>query len=190
MTIPAGFGQISVEHSGGGIVGSAFWTLGFDNNASDTAADIADYINTTLIGGDYLDCLSSSVFFVGVHVKLGPDATGPSAFEANGNNGTVGGNAAPPNIAGLVHKNTSLGGRQGRGRLFVPGLAEAFLAQDGLITSEYSGLLQTLFTGLGGSMILNSLPPMLLHADALSPTAIDTLTVDPMVATQRRRLRR
>ena len=190
MTIPAGFGQISVVHVGGGIENEAIWTIGFDNNAGDTAADIADLIQTNLGTGDYLDLLSSSVDVTSVRVKLGPDATGPTAESPPVGTGTIGGNAAPPNLAVLVHKNTSLGGRHGRGRLFMPGLAEASLDANGLLTSAYRGTCETFWIGFGAFMILNSLPPHLLHADAVSPTAIDSLTVDLRLATQRRRLRR
>lgn len=190
MTIPSGFGQISVIHTGGGIVGEAIWTLGFDNNAGDTASDIADDVQALLASIDYLDLLSSSVDVTGVRVKLGPDATGPQAVSGPVGTGSVGGNAAPPNIAALVHKNTALGGRQGRGRLFVPGLAEAALDANGLLESAYAGTMETFFIGLAASLVLSNKPPMLLHADALSPTAIDSMPVDARVATQRRRLRR
>lgn len=190
MTIPSGFGQITIAHIGGGIVGEAVWTLGFDNNAGDTAAEIASNTATNLSALDYTDLLSASVTVTEVRVKLGPDATGPSAVETFGDNGTVGGHAAPPNVAMLVHKNTPLGGRQGRGRLFVPGLAEAALDQNGLLTGEQVTAAQTFFTGLAATMILGAIPAHLLHANALSPTAIDSLIVDSLSATQRRRLRR
>lgn len=190
MTIPAGFGQMSVVHVGGGIENEAIWTLGFDNNAGDTAAEIATFIQTSLASADYLDLLSSSVTVSAVRVKLGPDSTGPSAESPPVGDGTIGGNAAPPNLAVLVHKNTSLGGRHGRGRIFQPGLAEASLDANGLLTSAYRGTCETFWGGFGAGLILASLPPHLLHADAVSPTAIDTMTVDIQLATQRRRLRR
>ena len=49
---------------------------------------------------------------------------------------------------------------------------------------------QTMFDTIGGAMALASLPLMLLHTDATSPTAIEAFSVDQRVATQRRRLRR
>lgn len=188
--IPAGYGEIVVAHTGGGIVGEGIWTIGFDNNAGSTAAEIAEDIDNGLVALDYMDCLSSSVTVSEVRVKLGPDATGPLAVRSLGYAGTIGGNAAPPNVAALVHKVTPLGGRQGRGRLFVPGLSETALGNGGSFDIGVRSLLQTFMTAFGNLMTLGSLPLMLLHGDALTPTAISNLDVDSTLATQRRRLRR
>lgn len=188
--IPAGFGEIAVAHTGGGIVGEAIWTIGFDNNAGDTAAEIAETVATALDTLNYDAMISTAVTVTEVRVKLGPDDTGPSATHTLNLAGNIGGQAAPPNLAVLVHKNTPLGGRKGRGRLFVPGLAEAELDQDGLITSGTQSSFQSFFNSFGGGLALGSLPLMLLHTDATSPTAIETLSVDVKLATQRRRLRR
>ena len=188
--IPSGFGEISVVHSGAGVEGQALWSVGFDNNAGSTAAEVAELFSDALVAQGYLDLISSSAAIDFVRVKLGPDATGPSAEFADGQTGTVGGEAAPPSVAALVHKITPLGGRKGRGRLFIPCLAEASLGNAGLITVSWRSAAQTMFDTIGGAMALASLPLMLLHTDATSPTAIEAFSVDQRVATQRRRLRR
>jgi hypothetical protein len=190
VTIPTGFGQISVVHEGGGIVGEAMWTIGFDNNSSSTPQGVADDVKSLLISGSYDALISSSVDVTAVRVKLGPDATGPSADATNVLTGTVGGNAGPANFAGLVHKQTLLGGRQGRGRLYVPGLGEASLDAGGTVTNTWLTDAQAFFTLFGGAMTIGSRPLMVLHSDALAPTAIDSLVVDVLGATQRRRMRR
>lgn len=190
MTIPAGFGQISVIHTGGGIVGEAMWTIGFDNNAIDTPADIATFMETFLTGANYDELISVSCVVTEILVKLGPDDTGPSHLEPYQLPGAFGGNAGPPNVAALVHKNTALGGRQGRGRLFLPCVAELAMGQNGLLDAAYLTDIQTVFDGMLNTFALGNLPLMLLHGDALAPTAITALTADGTFATQRRRLRR
>lgn len=188
--IPIGFGVLTVAHIGAGISGEAIWSLGFDNNASDTAAELANTFGAAIETLGYVDCLSSSVTVTEVRVKLGPDATGPSAVASVQIDGSVGGQAAPPQLATLVHKNTPLGGRKGRGRLFLPGLAEAALDQNGLITNAHKVAVETFLFDLLGGMTLGSTPPMLMHSDETAPTAISTVEVDTVLATQRRRLRR
>jgi hypothetical protein len=188
--IPSGYGEISVHHTGGGIDGEAVWTIGFDNNAADTAAAIAENVSDAIDTLGYLDALSSSVTVEKVHVKLGPDDTGPSADFSNGNPGTNGGHAAPPNVSYLVTKNTALGGRKGRGRCYVPGVPEVALQDGGAVEGAFVATLQGFFTDWGGAMVLASKPLHLLHGDATSPTAIDSLVVQSRFATQRRRLRR
>jgi hypothetical protein len=188
--IPTGFGEISVIHSGAGIDGQAIWSMGFDNNAADSATDVATNVSAALASLGYLDILSTSVTVDEVRVKLGPDSTGESASDFPSLSGTVGGQAAPPNLALLVRKNTALGGRRGRGRCYIPGLPEFALDQNGLVVSSIITIAQDFFTDWGGAMVLASKPLHLLHGDATSPTAISSLVVDGKLATQRRRLRR
>jgi hypothetical protein len=188
--IPAGFGEIAVVHTGGGIDGEAIWTMGFDNNAADSAADVAENVSDAIDTLGYLDVISSTVTVTEVRVKLGPDATGPSATHTNGSTGTVGGNSAPPNVAYLVTKNTALGGRKGRGRCYVPGVPEIAMGSGGSVDTAFLATLQDFMTTWGGAMTIASKPLHLLHGDATSPTAIDSLAADARFATQRRRLRR
>lgn len=190
MTIPAGFGQMSVVHIGGGIVGEAIWTLGFDNNAGDSPQEIADNMKVNFAALDYGDLLSSQVTCSAIRVKLGPDETGPSAEATNIIVGTVGGEPAPANCATLVHKTTLLGGRKGRGRMYLPGMATNALGDDSEIDGAHQTLVEAFVLGLSSVMVLASLPAHLLHSDSTSPTAIEALVVDPKLATQRRRMRR
>jgi hypothetical protein len=181
---------MSVVHIGGGIVGEAIWTLGFDNNAGDTPQEIADNMKINFAALDYGDLLSSQVTCSAIRVKLGPDETGPSAEATAIVAGSVGGEPAPANCAALVHKTTLLGGRKGRGRFFVPGLATTALGDDSELDPTYQTNLEAFVLGLSSVMVLASLPAHLLHSDATSPTAIEALVVDPKLATQRRRMRR
>lgn len=106
----------------------------------------------------------------------------------------VQGATAPPNVAALIRKHTAAAGRANRGRMFVPGVTDSQLEDDGKFASgEYTSWL-TAATGLFQDLTTASIPPFILHSPASgggvpAPTAITSLTVDQLCSTQRRRLR-
>ena len=189
MTIPAGFGQVSWFFSGSGTPLGAATTIGFDHNSAATAAELAESFYT-LFAEEAMPVVHNQTDLIGCQVKLGPDATGPSGLFSDVTTGSLTGGSFPPNVAFLVHKNTNLGGREGRGRMFIPGVAEGAAVDDGTLSG---GTVSSWNTALGTMLLaaaLSDVPFYLLHASATSPTAIQTLTIDGKVATQRRRLRR
>lgn len=108
-------------------------------------------------------------------------------------------NSLPQNTAVLIRKNTARGGRQGKGRLYFPGVPEGNVDNIGNIASATRALWQGaadsfLFnlqnTGEPGEGMDDPMIPLLLHNDLDDPDVITSLTVMPVVATQRRRLRR
>lgn len=109
----------------------------------------------------------------------------------------------PQNSAVLIKKNTGLGGRRNRGRMFVPGLAgEASVSNLGVVVEStrliWQGVADAFLAALeatnGG--IVPSQPMQVLHTPdpitgvAPAPTPVSSLTVASTIATQRRRLRR
>lgn len=102
----------------------------------------------------------------------------------------------PQNSAMLVHKNTGFGGRFNKGRLYLPGAFESQVNAVGLIDAVSQGTwnsaLATLFAaynavaGLAEIYLLHNPRPDDLLPD---PTPISSLVIDPIIATQRRRLR-
>lgn len=189
MTIPAGFGQVSWFFGGAGTPLGAATTIGFDHNSAATAAELAESFYE-LFANEALPLLNNQTSLTGCQVKLGPDATGPTGLFSDTNTGSLTGESFPPNVAFLVHKNTNLGGREGRGRMYVPGVAEGVASSNGVLSG---GTVSSWNTALGTMLLaaaLSDVPFYLLHASATSPTAVQTLTIDSTVATQRRRLRR
>lgn len=106
-------------------------------------------------------------------------------------------NSTSPAVAALLRKRTALGGRRGRGRMYLPwACAEADVTEGGVIGgTTLSGLqdaapqfLEDLeAVGLG-------MPMVLLHSTGSTPVPIPTnvtsLQVETIVATQRRRQQR
>lgn len=119
--------------------------------------------------------------------------TGPVQATANiGRTGTVNWDTAPSNFAILVRKVTNRGGRAGRGRMFVPAMyvEEDEINQVGVISGTNVTYVQGLFdTFLDEVNSLNT-AAVLLHNDALmQPDPIVAFQVQPLGATQRRRMR-
>jgi len=98
--------------------------------------------------------------------------------------------ALPPNNAVLIRKVTSQGGRQGTGRMYVPGQIETEVDSLGLIGAASLANVQAGATGMHGDLEANAIPMYLLHAVAgPSPVLVTALSVQPLIATQRRRIR-
>lgn len=110
--------------------------------------------------------------------------------------GTVG-ETTPPNVALLVKKGTGLAGRANRGRMYVPWVGiEGSVDEAGNILAAAVTNFQTSFTAFlnGLAARANDSDMVLLHtyeipAPAPTETVVTSLTVDPRIATQRRRLR-
>lgn len=104
----------------------------------------------------------------------------------------------PPNSAYLVRKRTDLGGRRGRGRMYLPCVAEGAVDNVGNVSSGTVAAIQTALdewhehlTALVGGRLY---PPVVLHRSEgigtePAPTPVTRFTIDSKIATQRRRLR-
>lgn len=134
---------------------------------------------------------------VGGHILVGSDP-GTVRWESSLTPvvGTVSGVNVPQNTAFLVRKQTELGGRRNRGRMYIPGVPESWCTGAGVVPIGNVTTINTVVSALtvGGSIVtafgfLGG--PVLLHqSDSQTPTAVVDLQCQRVVATQRRRLRR
>lgn len=97
------------------------------------------------------------------------------------------------NVAALFVKRTALPGRKGRGRMFWPFVGDADVDAVGALSpgavTRYTTMLTAWKTAITSNTAFDS--PVLFHQTSTpAPTAITSFTVSPLVATQRRRLRR
>lgn len=164
------------------------WTSGTETLATLTAAVQAVWITRVMPHHDANLVLTRTV-------SIGMD-TGGTEFTAEDPStqaGTGGGTHMPPNVALLVRKTSQLRGRRNRGRMYLPMiLGDGEVDDLGNITAGRVSSLQTAFDNV--LLDLDGRSPdsnmVILHSSApTTPTTVFTLVVDPLVATQRRRLR-
>lgn len=209
MTIPAGFAQCEVRFGGMNAPTGASVIFGVRlDDPLDIPAAVCNFVRNAW-AANLLDNQTDDISLVAVRTKFGPDDTGPFAEVAFNDPGTVVATATPPNTAYLVTKGTAVGGRRGKGRMFVPGLPEVSVDDSGTITQPSLGTIQGRFDGFLGDLATASIPMVLLHEPATvwtlvngqprrvplpgpvpSPDEVTSLNVAARVGTQRRRLRR
>lgn len=193
MLIPTGYMQANYRFTGTALPHGAEFTLGhFKGTTEDDPAVVAGVLY--LAAAQTLSRLwSADVVFSSVLCKFGPNATGAQGEASGVTAGSATGNADSPNTALLVRKNTTAGGRTGRGRMYVPGLNQSDVGPAGNIVSASRALFQDDVDDFHARLITDGYPPFLLHAPdspVASPTEIVSFSVDATAATQRRRLRR
>jgi hypothetical protein len=188
LVIPPGFAQAAWRFSLAGDAEVMVTTIGLEvapqtnQQAADEFADL--WLSQFPAGNMALEWK-----YLGAVLRVGTGGA-PVIVEAPRNvSGTGAGQSPPSNCALLVKKRTALGGRSGRGRMFVPvtSVGEGGISPTGQIESSIVAALQGAWTAMFGEMSF-----FLFHDAAspvLSPTAITSLLVDPKLATQRRRMR-
>jgi hypothetical protein len=194
MRIPAGYGQANIVFTGGAVPQGAEVTFGFMptglnvGDAARSALTIGNQLGTSTIMAN----LSSLVVATAVRVKLGPNLDGPYHERIINIPGSIVSSTVTPNVAVLVRKNTVLGGRRNRGRFYWPGLRETDVDEAGFVLTTRRTDLQADFDAFLSGLTLADITPVVLHGEAqgeLAPVPIASFSVDPRVATQRRRLR-
>lgn len=191
MIIPNGFVGVIVPLHNAALSRTAAITYGVEDIAGTVNPQtIADDIQAVM-DGDFVNRLDNAVTMGPVQVYVGGVGGTTPGTAAGSFPGQLSINSPPPNVAVLVHKNSTLGGRKGRGRLFIPwyvdkGSIDEAGGIDGTQRTNINNSLDNMLTALDAA----DYPMRLLHNDATVPSAVTSLTVDSRVATQRNRLGR
>jgi hypothetical protein len=193
LEIPNGFAQIAYRFALSGDPDVMVSTVGVDlaaNTGSDqTNVDtLADQFMATFP----VTAIFAGWTFLGVSARVGVGGTSHVAVEApRVHAGTATGATPPQNCSVLVKKFSAAAGRRGRGRMYLPpfNLAESSVSAAGILdatslANQQLGLDLWLGSDWQFYILHDSLP------SSLAPTPITQFTVDRMIATQRRRLRR
>lgn len=148
---------------------------------------------------------ANMAFFNDTNVTIGPaeaevgqdggeNTTGVGTITAPGQQNYT--DALNPGQAVLVRKNTTRGGRRGRGRMFIPWwVSDQDVDEVGLIQNEDLVARQTAVDDFLSGLDVGAAQPMvLLHGTGLTspgdPDLVTGLQVDRLVGSQRRRLAR
>lgn len=191
MIVPNGFVAVVVPLHNVSLSRTAVITYGVEDIAGTVNPQtIADDIQGVM-DGDFVNRLDTNVTMGPVQVYVGAVGGTVPGTAAGSFPGQLNIASPPPNVAVLVHKNTTLGGRKGRGRMFIPwyvdkGSIDEAGGIDGTQRTNINNSLDNMLTALDAA----DYPMRLLHNDSTVPSAVTGLTVDSRVATQRNRLGR
>lgn len=198
LIIPPGFAQVIMPVKHAGSAREAMFTYGID--VSDAAGDYDAAADTcvNLWINNFAGNFDSEVVLGPATLRVGQDVGDPLSVEGSVTGpGTRTAASAPSCNALLVKKQTSQGGRRGRGRMFLPwvisesAINEVGMIDSGVVTTFASGLssVRTGHSGTGQALVM-----VLLHGTGTSPTVapsvINELRPDPLIGVQRRRLGR
>lgn len=196
--VPPGFAEVSLGFTRSGDPEPMYNVWGVDLNdlPPEEYGDLGPDFGNAFMAA-CVEAIDDSIVLTNIKVRIGNDGD-PFVFEFAANiPGTDSYSIVPQNTAILVRKLSALGGRKGRGRAFLPWVSETSVSDAGVLTPTYvtawqanmddfiTNRLDSAGTGLSVDLGL-----VILHNDATVPTPVTNLIVDPMVATQRRRLRR
>lgn len=196
VIIPEGFGQVGLSFSVSGSLTEKIMTLGVKPIGAmdlDPAA-IAEAVSDAMVGTDR-PVRAAGMFdewtYNGVYCTV-QTVTGPlSSFFGDTVVGTATGESVPTNCGIIITKQTSLGGRKNRGRMYWPptSLASANVAASGTINPSQVADYVTRWSNMDLAMVGNDVQPFLLHSDATAPSQINGFGVESTLGTQRRRMR-
>jgi hypothetical protein len=201
LIIPVGFAQVTIPFLHTGSPREAVITFGVSSSAwGGDYQGMCDAILTVWMGslGNEQD---SEVTIGPVRASIGQDGGDPISAEGTAtDNGGRGQATLPSNVALLVKKASNVGGRRGRGRFYVPwiiadGEAGDVGNIDGTALAAFNVDAANFRNDLAlGTGIDSEAPMYILHDSSGSgtepaPSQVTALVVDPLVATQRRRLR-
>lgn len=193
LIIPPGFAQALLKFALAGDPEEMVITHGVATGA-DVSGNMqgAITISEAFLTAFPANVISTSYVFKGTKLLVGQDGGPPAIYdEVRSVPGTAALANLPSNCAILVKKSTGLGGRRGRGRMFMPPMVlnEGAVDPNGLIDeSNRAGINARWDTYL-------PLVDMVLFHDSLGagieppPTNVGSLMVDSRIATQRRRMR-
>lgn len=196
--LPVGWGEAVFRFSCSGITDSIICTLGYLPDPAMSPANQALNVAKSW-GQDGVAARPITVTKLGTAWKWDSlditfmTATGPQIASQPVNMQGAGiTNTPPPNCCVLLRKSTVRGGRQGRGRMYLPAglIAEANVTDAGAIPGATLATMQTSIDNALAQMATNNVPPELLHSTPTPlPDHITAMTVQTVIGTQRRRLR-
>ena len=181
--IPAGYARVNFEYAAASTLGSSIVTgIGVNTPPGEILLDLFEQ------WWDESLKLRTSHYYTLLKIEARNDVE--FAERTIGQAGALVGDPAPPNTSALFRMQSGLVGRKYRGRMYLPGVLD-----DDEINADGT-IVDTALTSLGGVMaylidVLGtaSVEPVILHSDSTVPTLVTSGAIQPVVASQRRRLR-
>lgn len=193
--IPPGFAECSIEHWLAGYNRPAVVTMGIKiTGDSDGSFTVADRFHQAFTGA-FRTGVDTNVTMRNARAVIGQDGGDPIVqVSAMSIAGTSNRDSIAPALALMLTKNTSLGGRRNRGRMFFPwAVSDTGVAENGAVASatldNWNGYCDDFIGFLEDNADYNPIDgAVLLHSDpAVPPTPITSMRPNPAIRTQRRR---
>lgn len=192
---PLGFAQCKLIWTLTGDAEPMVCVFGVANDDDLTVQQIADFVDASWQDEVVPATLSSAWTYRGAEAQLGTaeGSGGDVAVNSSAVVGTASTAAMPQNVSMLVHKRSASSGRKNRGRMYLPGgyLQETAVDPAGAVSSGLITSFGALLTAFLADLATGNLPMVIFHSDSVAtPTLVTSLTIDPVIGTQRTRLRR
>lgn len=189
LVIPAGYYEAGYRFSLSGSLHVSVVTEGWLYTGADIATDVPALADA--FGLNMLSPIANVWQFLGMTLR---DATGTLYDEPRNVQGGDAGAAMPPNVTYLLKKTTGVGGRKNRGRMYLPGVTEAAVDAVGNVLAAKQDEINSQIGGWIGAAAAANFSPYLLHNTpkvgvAPAPTLVSLVKTEPLIATQRNRLR-
>lgn len=125
-----------------------------------------------------------------VSLKVGPVATGPTFFIRDQMAGTWSGASSSPQTALLIRKERLNASGRLWGRMYLPAPPESAVADRGLLETGALTRVDNACIEFFDALVALDFSPQIYYQNSSDPAPVTALSVQPRVATQRRRLRR
>lgn len=198
--LPSGYATWAATYRQSATGRAAVVTLGVLHTPIATAAGTRANINNAFFStGGLLDpiTLDTSWIIEGTYVLSNQGGVLTSDTVLVGLPGSDTHTSPPPNVSVLMNKRSALAGRQNRGKMSIPAgfIDETDIDEGGVIAGATQIALQAAALQSFNALVANNVPPYLLHSMPISgilplPTAVTSFFINPLVGTQRKRLRR
>lgn len=113
-----------------------------------------------------------------------------SGGETHTKAGTIGGNMMPVNNAYLIRKNSPVVGRHGHGFTYLTGVAEDKIDNAGVVDGTFKTAMQASLNTVLSDLDAAGLGMVLIDSTGTTLIPVNGLVIQPLVANQRKRLRR
>jgi hypothetical protein len=191
--VPAGYGLIRIRLLCPVGVGRAAALFGVKLTGTPTAAAVANEVGN-IYSGNIGARVSSLATVQDCQATINNGGTLTQSTFVIGTAGGGGAIPVAPNVAVLIKKNSGIIGKHNRGRMYVPYVqGNDFVTENDHLNptqlSAWQGVVNTFFTSLSPGTTVSNI--VLLHRNAaLTPVVVTSMTVEQLVASQRRRLRK
>lgn len=183
----AAFSQLIVNYTGIGVPLGAKTTHGI-TTPQGPIGDVLLAIGAA--GLDLSGACTAGITIESIDWKVGPVATGPTVNVPVQINGARPGETAPPQVATLVRLPVVGATNRLAGRFYIPGVSEGSISAGGVLDNAFIDSAQGAVEAFYATLLSVGSEPRVFSSLSSDPREVVAVQVQPLVATQRRRLRR